>query len=258
MTTNRIQIQTPQILAKQDAIEDFEQGLVTQSETCPVAHSLFAPMHYEPKYAYPLIVWLHGDGMNERQLQRVMPLISMRNYAAVSARGPQPVADKASGYRWSTAEPDVVAAEQIVFDCVEAAKEKFNIAAHRVFLAGFQGGGTVAFQIALRYPHRFAGVLSVGGPFPSDGAPLASLRDLRELPLFIAQGRESPHYPVQRTCDELKLFHAAGPNVTLRQYPGGDDLHPQILHDIDVWAMEIVTGVSLSSDDDSTPYFADN
>jgi phospholipase/carboxylesterase len=251
MTTNRIQIQAPQQLDKQDSLDDLEQGLITQSETCPRAHSLFAPMHYEPNYAYPLIVWLHGDGMNERQLQRVIPLISMRNYVAVSARGTQPTADKASCYRWGTAEPDVVAAEQIVFDCVEAAKEKFNIAAQRVFLAGFQGGGTVAFQIGLRYPHRFAGVLSVEGPFPRDGAPLASLRDIRDLPMFIAQGRESSHYPVQRTCDELKLFHAAGLNVTLRQYPGGDDLHPQILHDIDVWAMEIVAGVSLSSNDES-------
>ncbi|MFV1963937.1 MAG: alpha/beta hydrolase [Pirellulaceae bacterium] len=252
MTTNRIQIQALQSQAKPASVEDLEHGLITQSETCPVAHSLFAPMHYEPNYAYPLIVWLHGDGMDERQLQRVIPLISMRNYAAVSARGTQPAGDNASGYRWGTSEPEVTAAEQVVFDCIEAARERFNIAAHRVFLAGFQCGGTVAFQVGLRYPQRFAGVLSVGGPFPRNGRPLALLREVRELPLFMARGRESAQCPVQRTCNELKLFHAAGLNVTLRQYPGGDELHPQILRDMDVWAMKIVTGVSVSSDDEST------
>ena len=30
-------------------------------------HSLFAPLHYEPGYAYPLIVWLHGLHGDERQ-----------------------------------------------------------------------------------------------------------------------------------------------------------------------------------------------
>ena len=50
-------------------------------------HALFAPMHYTPGYAYPLIVWLHGHGGDERQLQRVMPSVSMQNYMAVALRG---------------------------------------------------------------------------------------------------------------------------------------------------------------------------
>ena len=44
-------------------------------------------MHYAPGYAYPLIVWLHGSGSDERQLQRIMPLVSMQNYVAVAPRG---------------------------------------------------------------------------------------------------------------------------------------------------------------------------
>jgi phospholipase/carboxylesterase len=246
MASNRIQFQSPPFPDQVDDSENLSQGVITRSQTCATPHSLFAPMHYEPNYAYPLIVWLHGDGTNERQLQRVIPLISMRNYVAVSARGTQPVEGSPPGYRWGTDDKDVIAAEQTVFNCVAAAKEKFNIAPRRVFLAGYQSGGTVAFQIGLHYPHRFAGVLSVAGPFPKSGTPLAELRAVRELPLFIAQGRESLQYPVERTCDELKLFHAAGLNVTLRQYPGGDDLHPQILHDIDVWTMEIVTATAAS------------
>ncbi len=47
----------------------------------------FAPMHYAPGYAYPLIVWLHGPGGDERQLLRIMPLVSMRNHVGVAPRG---------------------------------------------------------------------------------------------------------------------------------------------------------------------------
>ena len=51
------------------------------------ARALFAPMHYESNYAYPLIVWLHGANDDERQLKRIMPFVSLRNYVAVSPRG---------------------------------------------------------------------------------------------------------------------------------------------------------------------------
>ena len=47
------------------------------------SHCLFTPLHYERNYAYPLIVWLHGPGDDERQVTRVMPLVSMRNYVGV-------------------------------------------------------------------------------------------------------------------------------------------------------------------------------
>ncbi len=51
------------------------------------AHAVFAPVHYEPGYAYPLLVWLHGCGGDERQLWRLMPLLSLRNYLAVARAG---------------------------------------------------------------------------------------------------------------------------------------------------------------------------
>src|SRR5688572_27524759 len=49
----------------------------------------FTPMHYEPNYAYPLLVWLHGDHGDQQQLKRIMPLVSMRNYVAVAPRAPE-------------------------------------------------------------------------------------------------------------------------------------------------------------------------
>src|SRR4051794_19841644 len=49
--------------------------------------AVFAPLHYESNYAYPLLVWLHGPGDDESQLKRIMPLISMRNYVGVGPRG---------------------------------------------------------------------------------------------------------------------------------------------------------------------------
>jgi phospholipase/carboxylesterase len=205
-------------------------------------HALFAPLHYEPNYAYPLVVWLHGPGDDERQLQKVMPLISLRNYVGVGPRGNQELAGKYAGYAWDHSSSGLAVAEQNVFDAIESACHRFHVAPHRVFLGGYQCGGTAALRIATRDPRRFAGVLTFGGAFPMDQMPLGQLNDVRSVPLFIAQGRDAETYCVDTLCDDLRLFHTAGLSVTVRHYPCGDELTSQMLHDADMWMMEIVTG----------------
>ena len=99
----------------------------------------------------------------------------------------------------------------------------------------------MAFRLAMCHPTRFAGVLSLGGEFPQGGTPLVRLADARRLPIFLATGRNSRRYPAARVCQDLKLFHAAGMNVDLRQYPCGDELLSMMLADMDRWIMEHIS-----------------
>lgn len=233
-------------------------------------HMLFAPLHYEPNYAYPLLIWLHGPGEDEQQLRRIMPAISLRNYVAVAPRGTAPASTVAApdaiasspaasaavasisalaassrlsstGHTWRQSEGHIQAAELRVMECVDVAAAKFNIAPERCFLAGYGAGGTMAFRIALRNPQSFAGVLSLSGSFPSARAPLAQLHAVRRLEVFIACCRAGAMYPTEKVCHDLRLLHTAGMSVVLREYPGEDALSPQMLADMDRWLMEQVT-----------------
>jgi phospholipase/carboxylesterase len=204
-------------------------------------HCLLAPLHYEPNYAYPLLVWLHGPGGSEREVSRVMPLVSLRNYAATSIRGP---AEADRGYDWPQSPDAIQAAEQRIGEAVCRARERYNIHRERVFLCGRESGGTMAMRLALRHADRYAGAVSFNGPFPAGQAPLVNLSAARKSRLLIAHCRDSGCYPIERLCDELSLFHAAGMSVTLRQYPCGNELTTQMLHDMDVWLMEQITGAS--------------
>lgn len=242
---NRFQLRSPAALPVTHSPLSIEHSLLRTSLHRGLAYSLFAPMHYEPNYGYPLIIWLHGSGEDERQLQRVMPLVSMRNYVSISPRAPRSVGGGKSGYTWTQSESDVCAAEQCVFDCLEVASERYRIAPHRVFLAGHESGGTMAMRVALKNPRQFAGALSLGGPFPTGHTPLMFIDQARQLPLFITRGRQSLGYDVDDTCEELRLFHSAGmTHVTLRLYPYGDELNSVMLRDMNVWLMEQVTGAS--------------
>jgi phospholipase/carboxylesterase len=208
------------------------------------AHALFAPMHYAPGYAYPLIAWLHGVGADERQLQRIMPMVSMRNHVAVAPRGIAMPEAKDAGresYGWMQTDEHIQQAEQRVFDAIEMAGWKYNVAADRVFLAGFDGGGTMAMRIALSHPSRFAGVLSLCGAIPTGRTPFGNLVAARQLPIFLATGRCSQEYPAAQVCEDLRLLHTAGLSITLRQYPCGHELMPQMLADVDRWIIEQIT-----------------
>ena len=204
------------------------------------SHATFAPIHYEPGYAYPLVIWLHGPLGDERQIRRVLPQISLRNYVAIAPRGTSAVRAQRNGYAWQQTDDAVELAESRILDCLEIAQRRFHVHPRRVFLAGFGCGGTMALRTAWNHPHRFAGVASFGGAMPLRNRPLRNVNALRQLPCFIASGRTSRDYPEADVCRDLRLLHAAGCTVALRQYPCGDDLTTTMLSDLNRWIMEMV------------------
>jgi phospholipase/carboxylesterase len=62
------------------------------------------------------------------------------------------------------------------------------------------------------------------------------------VPCLLAASRENRAYPDQQMCSDLRLLHAAGCTVALRQYPGAEDLTSNMLADMNRWLMEIVCG----------------
>jgi phospholipase/carboxylesterase len=218
-------------------------------------HFVYSPVHYEANYAYPLVVWLHGRSGDERQITRVMPDLSTRNYIAAAPRGnvtvkseptqlgqPSHVGNSASGFDWVDSNRGAEQALERVLDSVASAKAQLNVAADRIFLAGYQSGGTMATRIALRYPELFAGVANIGGTFPEGDQPLQNLDAARRHQLLMMYGEKSPIYGADDVCADLPLFHAAGLKIMMRQYPGDGELTTQMLRDLDVWIMERVTG----------------
>ncbi len=211
-----------------------------------VDHCLFGPMGYEANYSYPLIVWIHGADGDERQLNQVMPHISLRNYVGVSPRGTcrQDILEcGGQTFTWKQTPDQIALAFDRVLDCIRIAKSRFNIANDRVFLAGFDCGGTMAVRLGLAYPEYFGGVATFSGALPRNHMPLRNFKNLRNLPLMVAYGRDSVDYDEHLLCDDLRLVHSAGmQRLTIHRYPCGDELVTQMLKDFDAWVMKLVTG----------------
>lgn len=206
----------------------------------------FLPEHYESGYAYPLIVWLHGAGEDEDQLNTVFPEISLRNYVGVAPRGVT-TANFGPGYCWQDSAEGVELAREQVYAAIEYATERANIAPQKVFLAGRGEGGAMALRLALANPEQYCGVLSFGRGLPRGQNILARLKEARTLPMFLAVGGDSLEYPTEQLCEDLKLCHLAWLSVSVKQYhPCADELVVDMMTDANEWMMNLVTSGSRS------------
>ena len=216
---------------------------------------LFSPIHYEPKYAYPLLVWFHSPGADETEIFRIMPQLSLRNYVAVAPRGltiEEAGAERCDRFRsfaggvgrfsalydWTETAASLDCAEARVFDAIDRAQVRCHLAPHRIFLAGIGAGGSKAMRLGARYPEFFAGVISFSGGFPMIPSSLAKWGSLRRLPIMMMIGSKNPAFPPATVSKQLRLFHTAGMSVSIRQYSTADDTAPSMFRDANQWMMD--------------------
>ena len=231
---------------------DFVQASLPARTRLTHPHILFSPMHYEPKYSYPLLVWLHGTGEDERQLMRIMPVMSVRNYVAVAPRG-LPIKQPACSpifnlsvsailhrskeqYDWVLSDENLSLLEQRVFDCIAVAQERCKIADHRIFIAGFGNGGTAALRLATLNQECFAGAAAFGGELPVDNSIFPSWQTIQPLSLFLGIDKSMPDH----ACRMMELCHMAGMSADVREYPDTKHLTSAMLQDLNRWMMQIV------------------
>lgn len=209
----------------------------------PFGHrSFFLPLHYEPNYRYPLIVWLHSDGFNENQVDHVMPHVSVRNYIGAGVRGIRAADSMGHRFDWHDSPAAVAAAEEAVAQTVREATQRFSVHPSRIVLAGYDSGGTMAIRIALRDPQRFAAVASLGGAMPTGPHLLSNLSQLRarRMPMLWSWATSGPRFDPDRLGQDVRLAMMMKASVEIREYSAGDEMDTVTLADLNDWIMRRV------------------
>jgi phospholipase/carboxylesterase len=204
--------------------------------------SFFLPLHYEPNYRYPLIVWLHSDGFNENQVDHVMPYVSVRNYIAAGVRAIRAADSMGHRFDWHDSPAAIAAAEEAVAQTAFEAAQKFSVHPCRIILAGYRSGGTMALRIALRDPQRFAAVVSLGGAMPEGPHLLSNLSQLRarRMPMLWSWATAGPRFDSDRLSRDVRLAMMMQASVEIRQYPAEDEMDTVTLSDLNDWIMRRV------------------
>ena len=208
----------------------------TDAKTCQRPHAVYLPEHYEAGYAYPLIVWFHGDGASEAELAQVMPSISDRNYIGVALRGDLV---SGTGHGWSvdgTPSPELL---QDVRSVVTSLRREYHIHSERIYLAGVGSGATTAVRLMLNKPEWFGGVISFSGEMPKPDAPLAQVEDLKDKRILLATSMGSTTTRVGDVVAAGRLLYSAGMKVGTRVYQGAESSPTtNMLRDLNSWLMD--------------------
>lgn len=232
----------------------------------------FIPHRYEPNYAYPLLVLLHGRGGDEQQLVDAMPTMSWRNYIGLGLRGPEQVirSGQTAGFDWGTefrhprrrpgpswdevepdqlltrvmtrSQPDIIdTIEDSLFSAVCRTRRALHVHSERIFLVGSGEGAAVAIRLGLTYPERFAGVVALNGWIPRGFRPLARWRACRSLRVLSLHGLWNARAPIADGLRDDRLLANAGLRVTSRVYGAARTITPAMLSDVDSWLIEQCT-----------------
>ena len=209
----------------------------------PSIDRAFTPLGYELSYEYPLIVWLPDPCGRRFDLGRVMKRVSLRNFLAVEPAMWVPEDGGTPPLHQSHASIDHGnGPEDAVWRAIERMQDNASVHPKRIYLVGQGAGGTEAFRIACRHPKAFAGVISLGGPFPLAESLFSQLAAVRQLPMLLCCHRNASSLAARHTDATLRLFHAAGAMLAMRIYPGTNELSKAILCDVNRWLMDEVCG----------------
>ncbi len=197
--------------------------------------SLCLPEHYESGYRYPLFLWMNMESSGPESLEQAISGICERNFIGASIR------DETAfpwSQEWKQTPASIEKATRSAQSAIDELSERFSIDRRRVFIAGAGSGGTMAFRVAFRVPHLFAGAASLDGEVPKNNQPLGNLTRSRDVPLFWSQTRDSSRLPEAVICEQLRLLCVAGFDLTFRQYHGDTPMDELVSRDLNRWMME--------------------
>jgi len=205
---------------------------------------VYIPDHYEPGYAYPLVIWFHETGGSEQSLYSLMPEMSERNHFGLSFRGGLPAINHLPGtYRWPKSEKQFELLEQKIYDAVVTLRREFHIHSERIYLAGFGEGGTLAMKLLFSQPERYAGAASLSGQFATQNNPLKNLSLLRGKRVFQGTGVKNAVVTPSDISHSTRLLHSAGLEAKSAYFESDSKLTPRMLSEIDRW---ILSGIPSS------------
>lgn len=186
-----------------------QQFHATVSASVTFHYLLYLP---EPRrQRWPLVLFLHGAGERGEDLSK-LTAHGLPKLAALGQRFPfiiaSPQCPADSWWPWE------VERLNLFLDHLLA---RYPVDAQRVYLTGLSMGGYGSWQLALRYPERFAALVPICG----GGTALPGLAArLARMPIWAFHGEDDAVVPLGESQRMVAAVNAAGGRARLTVYPG--------------------------------------
>lgn len=201
----------------------------------PYPHLLHLPATYgeDTETKWPLLVFLHGAGERGAVLD------------LVKQHGPPKLAAAGQDLPFITVSPQCPAGEwwlpARVVDLVDSLSAAYRVDTERIYLTGLSMGGYGTWNIAARYPHKFAAIAPICG-----GGDPDSVEEFAHLPTWVFHGALDSVVPLQNSQAMVDALHAAGNAARFTIYPeAGHDSWTETYNNPELyrWFMEHTASV---------------
>jgi phospholipase/carboxylesterase len=176
------------------------------------------PAGYTRDHAWPVVLALHGHGSNEEAFHDLWkPVTDSLGLVLITPRGDCPT-EAGIGWGWSEA------SDVIVRECLDSARERVNIDAHRIYLVGFSGGGMEASFVGFRHALVFRGV-GILGAAPETDLLRESEAGIRtktaggDFRVYMGHGELEPGLG-EKASEAATRLKSLGASVEYTVYPG--------------------------------------
>lgn len=212
-------------------VNDFSAGLI--------------PENYEPRYPYPLVLWLPSIECDTDEALGHIGDMSPQNYVGLAVE--DCVLKPGTTSLDATVDQlrQLVDIENRIVTAVRSFREFINVHTERVFIGGVGSGATTAMLVAMHQPEWFGGCISFSGHFPAVASLLPVQPSLDGMRFWLSSPGGRVSHPVsQATRHAARMLIAAGSDVTTRISDSRLPVSHSMLRDLDDWLIRGILATS--------------
>jgi phospholipase/carboxylesterase len=211
----------------------------------PLLYAAHVPAGEGP---FPTLVLLHGWGAGAHDLLGLAPLLHDGAALVLCPQGPVvvPIGGGERGHGWFPLvlgrPPDMDELRHgagLLREFVEHARARYPVDPRAVVVGGFSQGGTMAYDLALRDPARYSGLIALSSWLPGPlAADLPRLPEHAALPVLVLHGTADHMIEVERARESRELLRPFGVGLTYREFDMGHEIRPEALRVVVRWLEE--------------------
>ncbi|NHJ84348.1 MAG: prolyl oligopeptidase family serine peptidase [Asgard group archaeon] len=189
----------------------FRRAFISKIDSTVQPYSITIPKNYDPTRKYPLIVFLHGSGVDDRNALKLIDYIE-GDYIKLAPK------TRGSSHYFGKKETLID-----IIEVINDVKENYSINEGAIILGGFSMGGYGVYRTFMEYPKLFKGLMILSGE-PKINFFIRmftkgkfvnflkekNLRRFQNIPMFIFHGTLDKNCPYKDTAilvEKLQQFN---------------------------------------------------